>query len=181
MRPLKPDTCDGTREFLRVNNWLYTTNDYFTLIQESVKTRITDKKRVRYAAKLLTGTEATWWLNIMQMGRIVDTWSDFEQAVPKRFIPEDHERRAREKLRIICQNWTMATYVNAFSSISLKVPDLYEKEKWDCFFCWIEAHFGQRSLKIKVHDIWKCCSSRGESGGSASGEPLETENVRPGF
>lgn len=101
MRPVQPRAYDETRDFLTLNTWLYTTTEYFRLLQKSSPTGITDLQKIRYASRLLPGTAATWWYTLMQMGRKFDNWKEFEQAVRQEFMPEDHEHCAHEKLRNI--------------------------------------------------------------------------------
>lgn len=49
MWPLKAESFKGDRDLLKVNTWIYTTNQYCMLVQESAATMITDVKNVRYA------------------------------------------------------------------------------------------------------------------------------------
>lgn len=73
------------------------------------------------------------WSIIKHSVITAETKADFEQPVRQEFIPEDHERRASQKLCTVRQNGSVATYINSFRNITLTVPDLHEKEKWDRF------------------------------------------------
>ena len=86
-----------------------------------------------FASTFLTGTAAVWWYTIVQANEVPTTWIDFKKAIVTEFVPEDHVRRSRERLRKLKQTTSVAKYLSDFRNIVLTVPDISKGEKWDKF------------------------------------------------
>lgn len=100
LKPNKPDSYDGRRDYLVVNTWLYKVEQYLALTQITRPgVMLDDSSRILFASTFLTGTAAVWWYTLIQSNKIPNTWEQFKAAVVKEFVPEDHVRRARDKLR----------------------------------------------------------------------------------
>lgn len=61
------------------------------------------------------------------------TWDLFKAVVVKEFVPDDHVRRARDKLRKLKQTSSVSKYLSEFRNVVLTVPDVTDGEKWDKF------------------------------------------------
>lgn len=94
---------------------------------------LNDQNKITYVSTLLTKTAAIWWYTLLRSQKSPTTWDEFTKAIRKEFVPEDHERRARAKLRACKQNGTVAKYLSGFRNIVLTIPDISGGEKWDKF------------------------------------------------
>lgn len=96
MRPVKPEAFDGARDYLKLNTWLHQMGQFFSIVQSTSQTEIMDNSKVMFASLLLNGNAATWWYTLQTSGISPNTWEAFAASVRQEFIPEDHQRRARE-------------------------------------------------------------------------------------
>lgn len=131
--PVKRQTYDGERDVGNVNTWVFTTNEYCTLIQESARTRIPDLQIIRYVSRLFTGTAALWWYAVQLPRSNINQCHSFQQDIRDGLIPEDYERGARDKMRTVKQIWSVSSYASKFRNSASIVPDLNEKENWHRF------------------------------------------------
>ena len=134
LKPNKPESYGGTRDYLVVNTWIYKVEQYLILIQLSNPAApLTDANRMIYASKFLTGTAAVSWYTLVHTHQAPATWEDFRAAVAAEFVPHDHVRRARDKLRKLKQTTSVAKFLSDFRNIVLTIPDISDGEKWDKF------------------------------------------------
>ena len=134
LKPNKPVCFNGSRDFLVVNTWLYKVEQYFVLVQvANANVVLSDANRISFATTLLTGTAAVWWYTVLKANEVPQSWDSFVAAIRREFIPEDHERRARDSLRACKQSGSVATYLSNFRNIVLTIPDMSASEKWDKF------------------------------------------------
>lgn len=86
-----------------------------------------------YASPFLSGTAAVWWYTLVQSNQAPGTWNDFKSAIVREFVPEDHVRSARDKLRKLRQTGSVSKYLSEFRNLVLTIPDVTDGEKWDRF------------------------------------------------
>ena len=70
-----------------------------------------DGKRIPYASNFLMSTASVWWYTVVQSNETPATWLEFNEAVIKEFVPEDHICRARDKLRKFRQTSSVSKYL----------------------------------------------------------------------
>lgn len=134
LKPNKPDSFDGKRDFLVVNTWLYQVEQYLTLAELSTPgTVLSDDTKIRYTSTFMTGTAAVWWFTRVQGDTVPRNWTQFKDAIIQEFVPADHIRRSREKLRKLHQSTSVAKYLSDFRNIALTIPNMTDGEKWDKF------------------------------------------------
>lgn len=134
LKPNKPDTYDGKRDFLTVNAWLYQVEQYLSLIQlGSPDALISDHNQISFASSYLKGNAAVWWFNLINSNSSPTTWALFRESIVNEFVPADHARRARDKLRKIKQTGSVEKYLAEYRNIVLTINDMNDGEKMDRF------------------------------------------------
>ena len=86
--------------FLVVNTWLYKIKQYLGLVMVmNPGLALSDENRISFASTFLKETAAIWWFTLVKSNTALTTWEQFRNAIFQEFVPSDHARRAREKLR----------------------------------------------------------------------------------
>lgn len=153
----KPETFNGNRDFLGVNTWLYKIEQYLALTQiSSPQVTLTDLNRITFASSYFSGNAAVWWFNIVQSVAAPTTWDNFKELVIKEFIPADHTRRAREKLRKLKQLGSVEKYVAEFRNTILAISDMHEGEKTDRFVQGLKYGVKVEVMKSGVETFDEC-------------------------
>lgn len=115
LKPNTPETNDGRRDILTVNTWIFKVEQYLELSQLNAPNNpISDENQIRLASTFLKGPAAIWWYNNVSSGNVPSTWNDFKYAVSQEFIPRDHSKRARDRLRNLKQTKSVAKYLDDF-------------------------------------------------------------------
>ena len=70
---------------------------------------------------------------MLQSKQTPGTWAGFKVAITREFVPEDHVRRARDKLRKLKLTGTVSKYLSEFKNLALTIPDVTDGKKWDRF------------------------------------------------
>lgn len=134
LKPNKPDAFEGKRDFLAVSSWIFKMEQYLSLTQLSnPTTNISDENRITFASSFFTGNAASWWFTVVRSGQIPSSWNDFKALVVNEFIPNDHERRARDKLRRLKQTLSVSKYLSECRNCTLGINDISDGEKFDRF------------------------------------------------
>lgn len=84
---------------------------------------LTDSNRIMHASTILSGTAAVWCYNIVQANQVPTTCFAFKDALVKEFIPDDHIRRSRDKLRKRSQSTLVSRYLADFRNLLLTILD----------------------------------------------------------
>jgi hypothetical protein len=134
LKPTKPTVFEGRRNSLRIEPWLYQVQQYFTLVQVgSTGTPLDDGTMITYASSLFSKTAATWWYMLVQAGQVPTSWEAFMGKVRSEFIPQDHIRRSRDRLRKLRQRTSLVSYISEFRNIALTISGITEDEQFDRF------------------------------------------------
>lgn len=196
LKPNKPETYDGRRDFLAVNTWLFNVEQYLLLSQLSnPNVPIADESRIRFASSYLKGTASVWWFNLFSAGIIPATWNEFKAAVIREFVPSDHSKRARDRLRKLRQTKSVSRYLSDFRNIILAISGMTDEEKMDRFIEGLKHSIRIEVLKAQVDTfedcarvalnidsaIWRAGKGTGQTFGNRSGDegptPMEIGNV----
>jgi Retrotransposon gag protein len=70
-----------------------------------------DGTNITYASSLFSKTAAMWWYMLVQAGQVPTSWEAFRGKVRSEFIPQDHMRTSRDRLRKLRQRASVASYV----------------------------------------------------------------------
>lgn len=195
IKPNKPEAYNGKRDFLAVHTWLYKMEQYFHLIQMvNPEMQLAENDRVTFAASFLTGPASTWWFTLVQGEQLPTTWKEFRDKVSQEFVPSDHVRRARDKLRNLRHESSVAKYLTDFRNISLTIPDMNDGEKWDRFISGLKKEVRIEVLKSSAPTFEQAAtvalridgaimgaeeggSGAGPSNGANTPTPMEVGNV----
>lgn len=151
LRPNRPEKYSGKRDFLIINTWIYKIDQYLSLMQISNPgTNVTEECQIMFASSFLTETAAVWWFTLVQNATTPSTWQEFKQALMAEFLPEDHIRRARDRLRRVKQKGSASEYIAEFRNIILAVPDISEGEKFDRFIEGLKPNIKVEVMKSTV-------------------------------
>lgn len=142
---------------LAVDTWLFNIDQYLTLAKLSnPNVPITDENRIRFASSYLKGTAAVWWYNRVSIAAVSNTWADFKNAVIREFVPSDHAKRARDKLRKLKQTRTVVRYLSDFRNIILTIPGMQEDEKVDRIIEGLKFNIRVEVLKAQADTLDEC-------------------------
>ena len=154
IRPNKPECFEGKRDFLAVHTCLYKIEQYLELIQVSHSyTSLSDHDKIMLATTFLKGTASVWWNTIMQAGKTTANWIDFGRMLKEEFIPEDHVRRSRDRLRRLKQVSSVSKYLSDFRNVIVTIPDITEKEKLDKFMEGLKFNVKVEVLKSSANSF----------------------------
>lgn len=194
LKPNKPDLYDGKRDFLAVNTWIFKIQQYLSLAALSnPATQLTDENRILFASSFLTSTAASWWYTVVQSGQTPSTWEEFRIMVLNEFVPSDHVRRARDKLRRLRQTASVSKYLSEFRNCILTISDISEGELLDRFIQGLKSEVKIEVLKTQAANfedatkvalrvdsaLWSSSHSRSSFATSSSThDPMEIGNVQ---
>lgn len=157
LKPNKPETFDVRRDFLAVNNWLFNIEQYLTLSQLSnPNALISDENRIRLASSYLKGTVAVWWFNVVSSGNAPATWNEFKNKVSREFVPSDHAKRARDRLRRLRQTNSVSRYLSEFKNTILAIANMSDEEKMDRFIGGLKHSIRIEVLKSQPENFEDC-------------------------
>ena len=191
IKPIKPEAYNGKRDFLAVSTWLYKMEQYLNLAQAlNPDMEMTEAQRITFASTFFTGPASTSWYTLVQSNTIPETWQEFKQKVGQEFVPSDHVRRARDKLRNLKHSTTVAKYLMEFRNTVLTIPEMHDGEKWDRFISGLKKEVRLEVLTSNVPTFEEAAKVAlrvdgaiiGAEGGAADDgpTPMEVGNMRGG-
>ena len=102
----------GTESFVAARNWLKETEDLFVIFE------VEDRQKVRLAVWLLKG-EASYWWEVTNAERPVETWEDFRFRFQLKFLSEAERSLQMERFLSLKQgSMTVKEYVNQFDQLA---------------------------------------------------------------
>lgn len=128
----KPESFDGKRDPVAVDQWLYQLGHYLVLQGTPVD------QQVRCAAMYLKGLALLWWLQREEQvarGEAAPfmTLDDFVGGVRHQFAPVHARVAARDLLATLVQKTMVAAYIEVFLTVVLAIPGMTEEENIDKF------------------------------------------------
>lgn len=148
LKPNKPSTFDGKRDFFSVNSWLHKVNEYLLLVQiGNQQQELPDNVKISYAASFFTDTAASWWYIKVASNQVPETYQQFEELVRSEFIPSDSVKRNRDRIKRVKQKGSVAAYVTEFRNVMMKIPDMTVGEKIDRFCEGLKDHVRLEVMK----------------------------------
>lgn len=103
-----------------------------------------------FASSFFTNTAASWWYTVVQSVHAPSTWDEFRILVLNKFIPTDHIRRSRDKLRRLRQNASVSNYLAEFRNCILTINDMSEGELLDHFVLGLKSDVKLEVVKTPV-------------------------------
>ena len=154
MKPNKPGPYEGKRDSLVVETWLYQVDVYLNLLPvANPNVVVNDETKVMIATTLLKGHAANWWYMLVQSGQAPNQWENFKAALRNEFVPQNSERRNRDKLRVLRQTASVAGYLTAFRNLVIAIPGMNEAEKLDRFTAGLKNEVKIEVLKANPVDL----------------------------
>lgn len=123
----KPATYNGTRNAIEVENFLFGLEQYF-----EAKGARDDATKISNAPTFLRDAAQLWWRRKHgDMGKGINpirTWEEFKKELKRQFCPTNAEKEARGRLRRLKQTGSIRDYVKEFTTLSLEIEDMSEKD-----------------------------------------------------
>ena len=84
---------------------------------------------LKFATSKLTGDARMWWRKHREThpsdsAKRIHTWKELKQGLMNAFVPTEHTRIVREKLRTIKQKGSVAEYNALFTRLAMQLQDL---------------------------------------------------------
>jgi Retrotransposon gag protein len=124
IRPPQPNTFTGTRDLVKVRNWLQEVEQYVEFYN-------LDKIRggaVDTAVMWLSGDAKTWWYSVKATGAHPRTWADFTETLCAQYIPRNAEDNIRKEFATLRQTTSVSKYASEFRRILLLHPRLTQEQ-----------------------------------------------------
>jgi Retrotransposon gag protein len=154
LKPVRPGSYEGKHDSLTVETWLYQVEQHLALVQIGApSTPINDVTKISYASSLFTQTAATWWYMLVQAGNVPGNWEAFKIAVRTEYVPQDSSRRARDRIRKLCQKVSVASYISEFRNIVITIPGITAEEQLDRFCEGLKPVIKLEVLKSNVNKM----------------------------
>ena len=180
----KPATYNGTRNAIEVENFLFGLEQYF-----EAKGARDDATKISNAPTFLRDAAQLWWRRKHgDMGiNPIRTWEEFKKELKRQFCPTNAEKEARGRLRRLKQTGSIRDYVKEFTTLSLEIEDMSEKDSLFYFMDglkdWARVELERRNVQdlnaaIAEAEALNDCSTQskekkanqGKSGGDKSGQ-----------
>lgn len=157
LKPNKPEAYDGTRDYVTVNTWLYTVEQYLNLAQlSSPNVVINDHNKIALSSSYLKDNDSAWWYHLVKSPNTPSTWESFKSSLILKLVPADHTRRARDKFRKIKQLGSVEKYLSEFRNVILMIGDINEAEKVDRFVDGLKFNVRVEVLKTNSNSFEEC-------------------------
>lgn len=102
----------GTESFVGARNWLKETENLFVIFG------VDDRQKIQLAVWLLKD-EASYWWEVTNAQREVDTWEDFRTRFEMKFLSQAERSLQMEKFLTLKQgSMTIREYVNQFNQLA---------------------------------------------------------------
>ena len=141
---------------------------------------LSDEKMISFASTFLKETAAIWRFTLVKSNTAPTTWEQFRNDIFQEFVPSDHARRAREKLRKLKQTMTVAKYLSEFRNLVLTIPDVSDGEKYDKFVSGLKYQIRLEVMKGSVGTFEEAARVALNVDGAinaASGSTVTTRNI----
>ncbi|KAK0570999.1 hypothetical protein LWI29_009608 [Acer saccharum] len=147
----KPATYNGTRNAMEVENFLFGLEQYF-----EAKGARDDATKIANTPTFLRDAAQLWWRRKHgDSGKGINsihTWEDFKKELKRQFCPTNAEKEARGRLRRLKQMGSIRDYIKEFTTLSLEIEDMSEKDSLFYFMDglkdWARVELKERMCKI---------------------------------
>ncbi|TXG69042.1 hypothetical protein EZV62_003977 [Acer yangbiense] len=176
----------GTRNAMEVENFLFGLEQYF-----EAKGARDNATKIANAPTFLRDAAQLWWRRKHgDTGKGINpihTWEDFKKELKRQLCPTNAEKEARGRLRRLKQTGSIRDYVKEFTTLSLEIEDMSEKDSLFYFMDglkdWARVELERRNVQDLNAAIAEAesltdystqskekKSNQGKSGGDKSGQ-----------
>ena len=128
----KPDTYDGARNAIVVDNFLFGLKQYFNTM--GVRD---DTLKVGTAPTFIGSATQLWWRwKYGEMGKgicAINTWTEFRREFRKHFAPSNVEKEAQARLRRLKKMGSVHDYIYDYITLMLEISDMSNKDSFFYF------------------------------------------------
>ena len=128
-RPRQPDKYHGQRDFLLLDNWTFSVDQYFILTDMAVH------KQGPFVSTLLRDEALLWYRSSYEKWDPTTplTWEIIRTALRKYFVPPNEDRRLQDEWANLRQNGTVFEYVSVLTALAMRIPGLSQTQILDKF------------------------------------------------
>jgi hypothetical protein len=128
-RPHQPDKYHGQRDFLLLDNWIFSVDQYFILTDMSVK------KQGPFVSTLLRDEALLWYRSSYEKWdpKTPLTWEIIRTAMRDYFAPPNEDRRLQDEWANLRQQGSVFEYVSVLTALSMRIPGLSQTQVLDKF------------------------------------------------
>jgi len=115
-----------------VHNFMFQARNFFQAKNLNVNDPRLQPRLISLLVGNLRGAAAAWYPHYISYGNVINNMDDFEQALMKEFVPEDHQAILRKRLRALAkqsQKMPFRQYLYHFRQILMQVTDMSEVDK----------------------------------------------------
>jgi Retrotransposon gag protein len=119
-RPRQPDKYHGQRDFLLLDNWIFSVDQYFIL------TDMTVSRQGPFISTLLRDEALLWYRSSYEKWdpKTPLTWEIIRTAMRKYFAPPNEDRRLQDEWANLRQHGTVFEYVSVLTALAMRIPEL---------------------------------------------------------
>ena len=128
-RPRQPDKYHGQRDFLLLDNWTFSVDQYFILTDMPVH------KQGPFVSTLLRDEALLWYRSSYEKWdpKTPLTWEIIRTAMRKYFAPPNEDRRLQDEWANLRQHGTVFEYVSVLTALAMRIPGLSQTQILDKF------------------------------------------------
>jgi Retrotransposon gag protein/Zinc knuckle len=125
----QPDKYNGQRDFLLLDNWMFSVDQYFILTDMAVH------KQGPFVSTLLRDEALLWYRSSYEKWdpKTPLTWEIIRTAVRKYFAPPNEDRRLQDEWANLRQHGTVFEYVSVLTALAMRIPGLGQTQILDKF------------------------------------------------
>jgi hypothetical protein len=128
-RPHQPDKYHGQRDFLLLDNWIFSVDQYFLLTDMSMT------KQGPFVSTLLRDEALLWYRSSYEKWdpKTPLTWEIIRTAMRDYFAPPNEDRRLQDEWANLRQQGSVFEYVSVLTALSMRIPGLSQTQVLDKF------------------------------------------------
>src|SRR5271169_370747 len=201
-RPRQPDKYHGQRDFLLLDNWTFSVDQYFILTDTPVH------KQGPFVSTLLRDEALLWYRSSYETWdpETPLTWEIIRTPMRKYFAPPNEDRRLQDEWANLRQYGTVFEYVSVLTALAMRIPGLSQTQILDKFIRGLkpktrievelrdpkipdEAYrladrfdrivYGTRNTSFLTQNYNRYAPTSGASSNADYGEPMQIDTLRP--
>lgn len=92
---------------------------------------IRDHDKIAFAMSYPKENAVSWWYQLVNSANTLLTWEEFRSSPLAEFVPADHTRRVRDKLRSVKQTSSAEKYFSVYRNVILMIGNMHEGSTMD--------------------------------------------------
>jgi len=128
LKPVRPPTYDGTKNYAILESWITAVNSYFFLTNAKLP-------EIYYYLNILLVKDAAIWFRYQYPETTATTlnWPTIREAIRAYFVPPNKDRRLLDQWANLRQVGTVAEYASQFYKLGMQVPTMSDELLLDKF------------------------------------------------